>query len=139
MGLFGRKSMGDRRAEGMASLEMIGQGKGLTGRLTKALMGDEFTELARQASDSIKASDHVHQLLASGAPTTVGTVLSMADTGQLINHDPLVDLAVQLGAQQLTIRALVSKIAVPRPGDPVLLVQDPQTRGYWYAGLAPNR
>ncbi len=80
----------------------------------------------------------MRQLLAMGVPTIPAVVVSISDTGKLVNFDPVVDLVLQLTgvtADPITLRTLVSKLRIPRAGDQVLLVADPaDPGGYLYAG-----
>ncbi len=66
------------------------------------------------------------------------TVVSLADTGQLVNFDPIVDLVVQLADEsRIALRTIVSKVGIPRAGDEVRLIADPRQPGaYLYAGTA---
>ena len=72
----------------------------------------------------------VQQLLAAGAPTTQAVVVSIADTGKLVNFDPVVDLVLQPSgaADRVALQTIVSKLRIPRVGDQVLLIADPQPR-----------
>jgi hypothetical protein len=64
--------------------------------------------------------------------------VSIADTGRLVNHDPVVALVVQLlgSAEHVRLEAIVSKGEVPRVGDQVRVLVDPRRPGtYLYAGM----
>ncbi|WP_435807696.1 hypothetical protein [Streptomyces canus] len=79
----------------------------------------------------------VQQLLAAGVPTTQAVVVSIADTGKLVNFDPVVDLVLQPSgaADRVALQTIVSKLRIPRVGDQVLLIADPdRPGGYLYAG-----
>jgi hypothetical protein len=76
-------------------------------------------------------------MLAAGAPTTPAVVVSIADTGKLVNFDPVVDLVLQPSgaADHVALQTIVSKLRIPRVGDQVLLIADPgRPGGYLYAG-----
>lgn len=136
---FGRKSMGERQEEALASAEKIGQGRGFTGRVTKMMMGSEFTnqvagatQAARDAQQGAAAAALATQ---SGASTKTATVTYIADTGQSVNDNPIVELQIDLDAQRIGLRALVSRLQIPRVGDRVLVVDGPNG-GYLYGGLS---
>ncbi|WP_427924708.1 hypothetical protein [Streptomyces sp. cg40] len=135
MGLFGRrKSRAERAAEIAAQ---VAGGKGFYGRATRAFLGKEDYARVQDSMGAYNSGLGVQQLLAAGAPTTSAVVLSIGDTGQLINHDPVVDLVLQPsgGTERITLRAIVSKLRIPRTGDEVLLVADPARPGaFLYAG-----
>ncbi|WP_129841592.1 hypothetical protein [Streptomyces sp. RFCAC02] len=136
MGIFGKR----RRTREERAAEIAGQvasGKGFYGRATRAFLKPEEYARVQQtigAHDSVLAVQH---LLASGAPTMPATVVSIGDTGQMVNFDPIVDLVLQPpgGAERISLRTIVPKLRIPRTGDEVLLVADPARPGnYLYAG-----
>jgi hypothetical protein len=65
-------------------------------------------------------------------------VNQLADTGQLINYDPVVIISATLETgEQINFQTLVSKLQIPRPGDRILVMQHPQQPGQFvYGGLA---
>lgn len=138
MGLFNRKSPQDRQEEAMQMADDIAAGRGFMGKMTKAFMGSEFTDAMAQATSSIHQAEHVAALRAAGVPTQEATVLGMQDTGQTINDNPSIVLTLQVGAQAVAIQALVSRLEIPRVGEHVLVLADPQSGGLLYAGLAPR-
>lgn len=138
MGLFHRKSPQERQDEALQMADDIAAGRGFMGKMTKAFMGSEFTASMQQATASIHQAEHVAALRAAGAPTQTATVRGMQDTGQTINDNPSIVLTLQLGAQAVAIQALVSRLEIPRVGEDVLVMTDPQTGGLLYAGLAPR-
>ncbi|MBK3566256.1 MULTISPECIES: hypothetical protein [unclassified Streptomyces] len=135
MGLFGRRQSRQERAAEIAA--QVAGGKGFYGRATRAFLGKEDYARVQESMGAYNSGLGVQQLLAAGAPTTSAVVVSIGDTGQLINYDPVVDLVVQPsgGADRITLRTIVSKLRIPRTGDEVLLVADPARPGaYLYAG-----
>lgn len=138
MGLFNRKSPQDRQEEAMQMADDIAAGRGFMGKMTKAFMGGEFTEAMKQATSSIHQAEHVAALRAAGIPTQAATVIGLHDTGQTINDNPSVVLTIQVGAQAVAIQALVSRLEIPRVGDQVQVLTDPQTGSLLYAGLASH-
>ncbi|GGH47713.1 hypothetical protein GCM10008014_11210 [Paenibacillus silvae] len=101
---------------------------GLTGLLMKGFVPKEHRDAINQSLDSAKQA----QLAASGSLplTATGTVLSVSDTGKLINFDPIVVLVLEVTetnglTYQRTMETLVSKLQIPRTGDLVGLGQNP--------------
>jgi len=135
MGIFGRRKSREERAAEIAG--QVASGKGFYGRTTRAFLGNEDFARVQQSIGAYNSGLGVQQLLAAGAPTTTAVVVSIADTGQLVNHDPVVDLVVQPNGStdRIALRTVVSKLRIPRTGDQVLLVADPANPGgYLYAG-----
>lgn len=136
MGIFGRRKNREERAADIAG--EVASGKGFYGGLTRAFLGDADFAKLQQTLGAHQAGNNVQQLLAAGAPTFPATVVSIADTGRLVNFDPIVDLVLQpLGTDgPIALQTLVSKLQIPRVGDQVLLVADPtRPGGYLYAGI----
>ncbi len=135
MGIFGRRKSREERAAEIAG--QVASGKGFYGRTTRAFLGNEDFARVQQSVGAYNSGLGAQQLLAAGAPTTTAVVVSISDTGQLVNHDPVVDLVVQPtgSTDRITLHAIVSKLRIPRAGDQVLLVADPAQPGdYLYAG-----
>ncbi|MDQ0642245.1 hypothetical protein [Microbacterium murale] len=138
MGLFNRKSMQQRQEDAMKMADDIGQGRGFVGKMTKAMMGSEFTESVQQATASMHQAQHVAGLRAAGVPTQTATVLTIQDTGQTINDNPHIVITLDVDGQQVALATLVSRLEIPRTGDQVLVMRDPQSGNLLYAGLAPR-
>jgi len=66
------------------------------------------------------------------------TVTALADTGKLVDSDPVVALSVTLaGGQSVEMESLVSKLQIPRVGDSINVIPNPvQSDPYAYGGLA---
>jgi hypothetical protein len=106
---------------------------GLTGMLTKGFMGKDFVnkmnaglEMGKNAVNTYDMSNYLAQ---SGMPATAD-VLSIADTGKLINFNPVVILKIMVtpsygAAFETEAEVMVSKIAVPRVGDKVNIKYNP--------------
>lgn len=140
MGIFGnfgnRKSREEKAAKIM---DQMASGKGFYGRATRAFLGGEDYATVQQSIGAYQSGLNVQQLLAMGVPTVPAAVVSISDTGKLVNFDPVVDLVVQPagGTAPVALQTIVSKLQIPRPGDQVLLLPDPQQPGtYLYAGMA---
>jgi hypothetical protein len=107
--------------------------KGLTGFMTKAFMGNEFVndmnatmQKGREAVDMQKAYQNPSDF---GVETTA-EVVSMQDTGQLINFNPVVNFQLKVMSAagipfDMAAQAIVSKIAVPRVGDTIKIKYNP--------------
>jgi hypothetical protein len=137
--LFGRKKE-DRTEKAMRQAEDIAAGKGLTGKLMKGFMGAENAAQLGAAVGTARQAQEAAALQAQGLPTINATVVQLADTGQLINFDPVVVIVATLeNGQQINFQTLVSKLQIPRPGDRILVMQHPQQPGQFiYGGLALN-
>ncbi|MFM9630270.1 hypothetical protein ACKI10_21945 [Streptomyces galilaeus] len=138
MGLFGKGKSREEKAAKIA--EQVAGGKGFYGRMTRATLGAEDYAKLQQSIGAYNSGATVQQLLGMGVPTTTAVVVTISDTGRLVNFDPVVDLVLQLtgaGAptDPITLQTIVSKLRIPRPGDQVLLISDPaDPGGYLYAG-----
>ncbi len=107
--------------------------KGISGGLTKAFMGQGFVDKMNSAMDAGQAALDMQKsgqwLAQSGMPATA-EVVSIEDTGRLINMNPVVKLKLkvtpQMGAGFETVgETMVSKIAIPRKGDKVDIKYNP--------------
>ncbi|MEU6541245.1 hypothetical protein [Streptomyces sp. NPDC047000] len=136
MGIFGKR--GKNREERAAEIVgKVASGKGFYGRATRAFLGAEDFATVQQSIAAHHSSHDVQQLLAAGVPTTPAVVISVDDTGRLVNFDPVVDLVLQPAGttDPITLQTLVSKLRIPRAGDQVLLIADPaRPGGFLYAG-----
>ncbi|MEU5892184.1 hypothetical protein ABZ835_35920 [Streptomyces sp. NPDC047461] len=136
MGFFGKGKSREEKAAKIA--EQVAGGKGFYGRMTRATLGGEDYAKLQQTIGAYHSGAAVRQLLAMGVPTTPAVVVSISDTGKMVNYDPVVDLVLQLTgvtADPITLQTIVSKLRIPRAGDQVLLIADPANPGgYLYAG-----
>lgn len=124
MGFFNRnKKQEDRLEQADRALN-----KGISGLFIKGLIPKEQRE---QMQAGVNAAKQAQSAASGQIPVTAtATVLSVTDTGKLVNFDPMVvlvlDVTEQSGAHyQKTLETLVSKMQVPRPGDRVALGQHP--------------
>jgi hypothetical protein len=79
--------------------------------------------------NAVNTYDMSNYLAQSGMPATAD-VLSIADTGKLINFNPVVILKIMVtpsygAAFETEAEVMVSKIAVPRVGDKVNIKYNP--------------
>jgi len=133
--MFGNKK--NRAERGLEIANKVASGKGFYGRMTKAFVGAEDFGRIQGAVGALNTGIDVAAMVAAGVPTVPATVVSIADTGQLVNYDPIVDLVVQLADEsRVPLRTIVSKLRVPRTGEEVRLLADPRQPGaYLYAGV----
>lgn len=124
MGWFSKKN---KQEDAIAKADRV-MNKGLTGLMMKGFVPKQHREAISQSLDSAKQA----QLAATGSLplTATATVLTITDTGKLINFDPIVVLVLDVtetsGRQyQRTLETLVSKMQIPRVGDRVGLGQNP--------------
>ena len=136
MGIF-RRSRKTREEQAAEIAGKVASGKGFYGRATRAFLGNEDFARVQQSIGAYNSGRDVQQLLAMGAPTIPAAVVSIGDTGKLVNFDPVVDLVLQPSGTTapITLQTIVSKLRIPRAGDQVLLIADPaRPGGYLYAG-----
>lgn len=135
MGMFGKRV--SREERGLEIANKVASGKGFYGRMTKAFVGAEDFGRIQGAVGALNTGIDVQAMVAMGAPTVPATVISIMDTGQLVNNDPIVDLVVQLADEHRTaLRTIVSKLRIPRVGETVQLLADPRQPGaHLYAGV----
>ncbi len=74
-------------------------------------------------------------LRTAGAEARTATALHVHDTRQSINEDPVVVLTVELDGHRSELVTLVPRIAVPRPGEHVAVIDSPDRSTLLYAGL----
>jgi hypothetical protein len=108
--------------------------KGITGGLTKAFMGQEFVDKMNSAMDQGQAALDMQksgQWLAMSGMEATAEVVAIADTGALINMNPVVKLtlkvtpAIGMPAFETVGESMVSKIAIPRKGDTIKIKYNP--------------
>ncbi|ADI04623.1 hypothetical protein SBI_01502 [Streptomyces bingchenggensis BCW-1] len=136
MGIFSKRSK-NREVRAAEIADQVADGKGFYGRATRAFLAKEDFAKVQQTIGAYKSGQDVRQLLAMGAPTVPAVVVSIGDTGRLVNFDPVVDLVLQPSGttDRTTVQTVVSKLRIPRTGDQVLLIADPaRPGGYLYAG-----
>ncbi len=107
--------------------------KGVSGFMAKTFMGKDFVNKANEGLDMAKQytdyDGRKAQLMATGLGGTA-EVLSIADTGAMINYNPVVKLKLKVQPQygpefETEIETAVSKIAVPRAGDKLNIKYNP--------------
>jgi hypothetical protein len=106
---------------------------GVSGFMAKTFMGKDFMDKANAGLDMAKQYTDYDgkkaQLMATGLPGTA-EVLSIADTGALVNYNPVVQLKLKVQPQfgpefVVDIQSAVSKIAIPRVGDKLNVKYNP--------------
>ncbi|MFB7159903.1 MULTISPECIES: hypothetical protein [unclassified Lysinibacillus] len=102
--------------------------KGLSGMMMKGLIPKQHREAMNQ---SIEQTRQAQMATGGSVPiTATAIVLSVRDTGKLINFEPVVILELEVtetrGSRYTkTLETLVSKLQVPRAGDHIGLGQHP--------------
>ncbi|MEE1740314.1 hypothetical protein [Streptomyces sp. BE147] len=141
MGLFGHRKSREERAHEIA--DKVASGKGFYGRATRAIVGGEDFARLQESVGAYNTGLTAQQLIAMGVPPVPAVVVSITDTGKLVNFDPVVELVVDLVPQpsgvagRIELQTIVSKLRIPRAGEQVLMVADPAQPGvYLYAGVS---
>ena len=106
---------------------------GITGGLTKAIMGKDFVNDMNSTMDQGQAAlDGLQQQqwLAQNGLDVTAEVVMVQDTGSTVNMNPVVVIQMKVtptaGAPfELTTQTIVSRIAVPRAGDKVKIKYNP--------------
>ena len=106
---------------------------GLVGGLTKAFMGKDFVDKMNNGMDQAQSAiDGVNQnnWLAQNGLDASAEVLSVADTGATVNMNPVVEMKLKVTTPtgvvfETVARTMVSRIAVPRTGDPIKIKYNP--------------
>lgn len=110
------------------------EGKGFLGFFTKLFLGKSASQQMSggiaQAQAHLAGIDESARIRSVGLPTRA-RVLHIADTGTLVNFNPVVALGLEVipptgGANYVvSLQTAVSKIAIPRVGDILGVVVDP--------------
>ena len=106
---------------------------GLTGMLTKGFMGKDFVNKMNAGIEMGKSAVNQYDMsayLAQSGMAGTAEVLTIEDTGTLINYNPVVKLKLKVtppyGLEfETTGQSVVSKIAIPRVGDKVNIKYNP--------------
>jgi hypothetical protein len=103
--------------------------KGVSGFLAKTFMGKDFVDQANASLNMAKNYTDSADLAQTGMPATA-EVLSIEDTGALINFNPVVRMKLQVTPQfgmpfEVVSETAVSKIAVPKVGDKINIKYNP--------------
>ena len=107
--------------------------KGLSGALVKGFMGKDFTDQMNEGldmgRDAVAGAEQAQWLLQNGLDAEA-EVVSVADTGQTVNMNPVVMLVLKVTASDgkqfdTTGQCMASRIAVPRAGDKIKIKYHP--------------
>jgi len=121
--------------------------KGFMGALTKTFMGQKFVDQTNAALASGQSAMNMAAkqtaLYQTGVDATA-MVLSIQDTGRLMNFDPVLKLGLKVtplkGGEpfDLNVETWVSKIMIPRVGDMINIKYDPaDTNNIMVMGVVP--
>jgi len=102
---------------------------GVSGFMTKTFMGKDFTDKMNQSIDMAKGAIGNQDLATTGLDATA-EVMSIEDTGMLINNNPVVKMKLKVEPRfgvgfETTAQTAVSKIAIPRVGDKINIKYNP--------------
>ncbi|MFK4302430.1 MULTISPECIES: hypothetical protein [unclassified Paenibacillus] len=124
MNFFGKKK---KQKDALEQADQL-MNKGLSGLFMKGFVPKEHREQIHQSLNSAKQA----QIAANGglAMAATAVVISVTDTGKLVNFDPIVVLMLDVteangNRYQKTLETLVSKLQIPRTGDTVGLGSNP--------------
>ncbi|URJ45047.1 hypothetical protein MF628_004816 [Paenibacillus polymyxa] len=124
MNLFGKKK---KQQDAIEQADQL-MNKGLSGLFMKGLVPKKHREQINQSLNSARQA----QTAANGGLGMAATavVISVTDTGKLVNFDPIVVLVLDVtevngNRYPKTLETLVSKLQIPRPGDTVGLGSNP--------------
>lgn len=107
----------------------------LRARVMKNDVARAYFEAERQSKIALRGHQQVPALRAAGALTLSATIVHVHDTRQTINDDPVLVLTVDLDGRRAELISLVPRIAVPRPGERVTVIENPEGSTLSYAGL----
>ena len=124
---FGKKSSDDPKKAIEKADKAINTG--LTGLFTKAFVGKENMDKMNAGLNMAKNYTDTGNLAQTGMHATA-EVLTIADTGALINFNPVVKMNLNVTPQfgqafQVEVETAVSKIAIPRVGDKINIKYNP--------------
>ncbi|MDY8021384.1 hypothetical protein [Paenibacillus polymyxa] len=124
MNFFGKKK---KQQDAIEHADQL-MNKGLSGLFMKGLVPKEHREQINQSLNSARQAKTSANGGLSMAATAV--VISVTDTGKLVNFDPIVVLVLDVtevdGTRYpKTLETLVSKLQIPRTGDTVGLGSNP--------------
>lgn len=129
---FNKKKFEEARKDPNKAIDQADKtiNSGVTGFLTKTFMGKDFVDQTNQSLQTAKnAMGGNTNLSMTGVPATAD-VLSIEDTGKLVNYDPIVRLKLAVQPSygtpfETTAEVLVSKVAVQRVGDKINIKYNP--------------
>jgi hypothetical protein len=129
--MFGKKKIAEMQKDPKKAIEEADKtlNKGFTGFMTKAFMGKDFVNKMNEGLDTAKQATDYGNLAQTGTAATA-EVLSIEDTGKMVNFNPVVKLGLNVQPQfgipfKNIVEVMVSKIAVPRIGDKINIKYNP--------------
>jgi len=97
-------------------------------------MVDSIYKMDSMPEPEMKMDDiETHDELANTGRSATAEVLSIEDTGTMINYNPVVSMKLNVtpesgSAFETTAKTVVSKIAIPRVGDKIKIKYNPENR-----------
>lgn len=129
--MFGKKKIEEMQKDPKKAIEEADKklNKGFTGFMTKSFMGKGFVEKMNEGLDTAKQAMDYGNIAQTGQAATA-EVLSIEDTGKMVNFNPVVKLGLNVQPQygiafKNVAEVMVSKIAVPRVGDKLNIKYNP--------------
>lgn len=107
--------------------------KGVTGFVTKAFMGKEFTnnmnDMLAKGQNAIDMQKSAQDIAQTGMPATA-EVITVTDTGQMVNYDPVIVMQLRVTPEteapfETYAQIIAPKIAIPRAGDRINIRYNP--------------
>lgn len=109
---------------------------GLTGFASKAFLGKDFmnnvNDMLAKGQDAIDMQKSAQNIAQTGIPATA-EVISVTDTGQMVNYDPVVVLQLSVTPEteapfETYAQVIAPKIAIPRKGDRINIRYNPANK-----------
>ena len=97
-------------------------------------MVDSMYKMETMQVPDIKMDDvETHDELANTGRSATAEVLSIEDTGMMINYNPVVRMKLNVTPEsgsefKTNVKTVVSKIAIPRVGDKIKIKYNPENR-----------
>ena len=106
----------------------------LNRRLMKNEAANRYFQAERLSKRALADKRALPAARAAGFQTRQVPVKAARDTGATINDDPVMIMTVELDRTQRELVALVPRIAIPRPGQIIAVLESPDRSGVLYSG-----
>lgn len=130
-----QKEIGNDPQKALEHTEKI-LNSGLTGFASKAFLGKDFmnnmNDMLAKGQDAIDMQKSAQNIAQTGMPATA-EVISVTDTGQMVNYDPVVVLQLSVTPEteapfETYAQVIAPKIAIPRKGDQINIRYNPANK-----------
>jgi len=102
-------------------------------RLMKNEAADRYFEAERLSKRALADQRTLPAARAAGSRIRHVPVTAARDTGATINDDPILIMTIELDGTQRDLVALVPRIAIPRAGETITVLESPDRRSVIYA------